>query len=57
LAIGRSLVEEKTMIAVAFIMFAVLVLAWLIAPNGDVKVEAPKVPAPTPALKLGEAGV
>ncbi len=42
------------MIAVAFIMFGVLVLAWLIAPNGDVKVEAPKVPAP--ALKLGEAG-
>ncbi len=43
------------MIAVSFILFAILVLGWLIAPNGDVKSETPK--AATPALKLGEAGV
>jgi hypothetical protein len=42
------------MIAVAFLMFAMLVVAWLVAPNGKVKSEAP---APVPAsLKMGEAG-
>ena len=41
------------MIAVAFVMFAVLVVAWLVAPNGEVKTEAP---APVPAtLKIGRA--
>ncbi len=39
------------MIAVAFIMFALLLVGWLIAPNGEV-VEAPQ---PVPSLKLGEA--
>jgi hypothetical protein len=45
------------MIAVAFVMFAVLIVAWLIAPNGDVKAEAPApVPTPAPAsLKMGDA--
>lgn len=43
------------MIVVSFIMFAVLVLAWLIAPNGEIAAEVEKVPAP--ALKLGEASV
>jgi hypothetical protein len=52
---GQTLVEEKTMIAVAFIMFAALVLAWLMAPNGEVKADTPK--AAVPAMKLGEAGV
>jgi hypothetical protein len=41
------------MIAVAFLMFAALVVAWLVAPNGEVKAEAP---APVPAnLTLSEA--
>jgi hypothetical protein len=42
------------MIAVAFVMFAVLLVAWLIAPNGEPKtVEAPKA---APAnLKMGDA--
>jgi hypothetical protein len=44
------------MIALSFVMFAVLVVAWLIAPNGDVKAEAVKTVAPaTPAMKLTEA--
>ncbi|HEY7035341.1 MAG TPA: hypothetical protein VH482_28640 [Thermomicrobiales bacterium] len=42
------------MIAVAFVMFAALVVAWLVAPNGEVKSEAP-VPVPA-TLKMGEAG-
>ena len=41
------------MIAVAFVMFAVLIVAWLIAPNGEAKAESP---SPAPAnLKMGEA--
>jgi len=41
------------MIAVAFVLFAALVVAWLVAPNGEVKAEAP---APAPAtLKMGDA--
>jgi hypothetical protein len=43
------------MIAVAFVMFAVLVVAWLMAPNGEVKAATP-APAPAPAtLKMGDA--
>ncbi len=42
------------MIVVAFVMFAVLIVAWLMAPNGEPKaVEAPK-PAPA-TLKMGDA--
>lgn len=41
------------MIVVAFLMFAVLVVAWLAAPNGEAKTE---VPAPVPAnLTMGDA--
>jgi hypothetical protein len=43
------------MIAISFIMFAVLVLAWLIAPNGEVTPQLAKTPSP--AMKLGEASV
>ena len=45
------------MIAVAFVCFAILVVAWLFAPNGEIAAEtvpAP-APAPSPALKVGEA--
>ena len=42
------------MIAVAFLMFAILVVAWLIAPTGEVKAQAPKV-VPTTNLQMGEA--
>lgn len=44
------------MIVVAFVMFAVLVAAWLIAPNGEpTTVQTPK---PAPAnLKMGDARV
>lgn len=44
------------MILVGFLMFAVLIVAWLMAPNGEVKsvaIESP-IPAPAPALKLSE---
>lgn len=41
------------MIAVAFIMFAALLVAWLMAPNGEVKEPAVK-PAPA-SLKMGDA--
>jgi hypothetical protein len=44
------------MIAVAFVMFAVLIVAWLMAPNGEVKAAATPAPAPAPAtLKMGDA--
>ena len=45
------------MIAIAFICFAILVVAWLFAPNGEIVAEtvpAP-APAPSPVLKVGEA--
>ena len=41
------------MIAVAFIMFAALLVAWLMAPNGEVKAAEAK-PAPA-TLKMGDA--
>ncbi|HKG27364.1 MAG TPA: hypothetical protein VKB09_17060 [Thermomicrobiales bacterium] len=41
------------MIVVAFLMFAVLVVAWLIAPNGEPKTE-PAKPV-TGSLKIGDA--
>ncbi|MEA2531836.1 MAG: hypothetical protein QOG89_3480, partial [Thermomicrobiales bacterium] len=39
--------------AVAFLMFAVLVVAWLMAPSGEVKAKAPK--ALVSKLQIGEA--
>lgn len=41
------------MIAVAFILFALLIVGWLIAPNKDEKVAA--AAAPAPSLELGTA--
>jgi hypothetical protein len=41
------------MIVVAFVMFAVLIVAWLFAPNGEPKAEAAK--PVTPSLKMGDA--
>jgi hypothetical protein len=44
------------MIAVAFVMFAVLIVAWLMAPNGEAKATTALAPAPAPAnLKMGDA--
>jgi hypothetical protein len=44
------------MLIVAFAAFLVLVVAWLIAPNGDTKVEVVAPPSPAaPVLKTGEA--
>ena len=45
------------MIAIAFICFAILVVAWLFAPNGEIVAETVPVPAPAPSpvLKVGEA--
>jgi hypothetical protein len=43
------------MIVVAFIAFALLVVAWLMASNGGVEAKSPK-PAPAPAtIKMGDA--
>jgi hypothetical protein len=40
------------MIAVAFILFALLIAGWLFAPNGE---KETKVAAAAPALELGTA--
>jgi hypothetical protein len=40
------------MIAVAFILFALLIVGWLVAPNGE---KEAKTAAATPALELGTA--
>jgi len=47
--------EERVMVAIAFICFAILVVAWLLAPNGEVVAEAAPAPAPVPSLKVGDA--
>lgn len=39
------------MLVIAFIAFFVLVVAWLVAPNGAVRAVAP---APAPAPNVGE---
>ena len=46
------------MLILAFVAFFVLVLAWLIAPNGEVAA-APAAPAaePASAMTMGEASV
>ena len=44
------------MVAVAFIMFAALLVAWLMAPNGEVKTAEAAKPAPA-TLKMGDARV
>lgn len=41
------------MLIIAFVAFFILVLAWLMAPAGEI--EAAPVAAPTPNLTLGEA--
>ena len=43
------------MIVVAFICFAILVLGWLMAPNGEIRADVPaQAPAPKPSLPVGE---
>ena len=44
------------MLVIAFVAFVLLLVAWLVAPNGEL--ERPPLaaaPAPAPALKVGEA--
>jgi len=43
------------MIAMSFILFALLIVGWFIAPSSDIKEDVVKATAPT--MKLGEAGV
>ena len=47
------------MIAIAFICFAILVVAWLMAPTGEIKAEGASAPAagPAPALTVGDRAV
>ena len=40
------------MLIIAFVAFVVLLLAWLIAPNGEV--ERSPAAAPAPQLKVGD---
>ena len=48
-----SEIRRFEMLLIAFVAFFVLVLAWLIAPNGEPA--AQPAPAPVPSLKVGEA--
>ncbi len=41
------------MLLIAFVAFIVLVLAWLVAPNGEVRDAAPVSPS-SPSPSLGE---
>jgi hypothetical protein len=44
------------MLVIAFIAFLALVVAWLVAPNGEIQgAPEPAVVAPSPSLKVGEA--
>ncbi|MGH2533063.1 MAG: hypothetical protein ACRDJW_12260 [Thermomicrobiales bacterium] len=45
------------MIAIAFVAFAILVVAWLLAPNGEVveKSAPATAPAPVPNAPLADA--
>jgi len=44
------------MLLIAFIAFAILIVAWLAAPNGETAVSAkPGLAAPAPSLQVGEA--
>ena len=43
------------MLLIAFVAFFILVVAWLLAPNGEIVAETAPAPTPTPTLKVGEA--
>ena len=45
--------ESTAMILVAFLFFAILLVAWMIAPNGTSTAPAP-APAPSVKLPIGE---
>jgi hypothetical protein len=42
------------MLVIAFIAFLALVVAWLVAPNGEIQATPEPVPVPSPNLKVGE---
>jgi len=42
------------MILLAFVLFAILIVAWLAAPNGEAKA-VKEAPVGVPALKIGDA--
>ena len=45
------------MILFAFVLFAVLIVAWLVAPNEAPKTVAKESPVGMPAIKMGDATV
>ena len=47
--------ERRTeMLVIAFIAFLALVVAWLVAPNGEIQATPEPAPVPSPNLKVGE---